>query len=74
MSGDVAVRLSQDEALILFDWLTRFNVSESEFDDQAEQRVLWNLEAQLETLVPVLAPDYRVLLEQARGRVRDTYE
>jgi hypothetical protein len=56
---DVELRLSGDEALVLHDWLSRFNESDPHFDDQAEQRVLWNLEALLEKyLAAPLAPDY----------------
>lgn len=65
--------LSNDEALVFFEWLTRFNASRPEFVDQAEQRVLWNLEAMLESgLVPPLRADYDALLNAARDRVRDS--
>jgi hypothetical protein len=41
--------------------------------DQAEQRVFWDIEATLETLlVEPLAADYRAKLEAARDRIRDT--
>jgi hypothetical protein len=65
--------LSSDEALVLYEWLTRFNEAEPEFAAQAEQRVLWNLEAALEsTLAAPLSENYDVLLAAARGRVRDS--
>jgi hypothetical protein len=72
----VNLELSTDEALVLFDWLVRFNALETtDFADQAEQRVLcvlWDREAILETqLIPPLKVDYSDLLEQARSRVRD---
>jgi hypothetical protein len=38
----VTIELTNDEALVLFDWIARFNKSENDstFPDQAEQRVL----------------------------------
>jgi hypothetical protein len=73
MSDAVAIQLSPDEALVLFDWLSRFNESgDATFRDQAEQRVLWDIEAALESnLVAPLDPQYERLLAQARDRVRD---
>jgi hypothetical protein len=70
----VKIELSPDEALVLFDWLVRFNaLPKPDFADQAEQRVLWDLEAILETqLIPPLRADYADLLEQPRARVRDS--
>ena len=40
----VSLDFSEDEALVLFDFLTRYGESDRlEIADQAEQRVLWNL-------------------------------
>ena len=45
---DVSISLSQDEALVLFEWLTAFNnKSEPQLTDQAEQRVLCDVGAML---------------------------
>jgi hypothetical protein len=73
MPADVSLKLSTDEALVLFEWITRFNQrADTTFDDQAEQRVLWDLEATLEAaLAEPFRGDYRALLEAARARVRD---
>lgn len=73
MADDVNLTLSRDEAVVLFEWLHRFNSKEGHrFEDQAEQRVLWNLEASLEsTLVEPFKPEYREILATARSRVRD---
>lgn len=74
MSDPIRLDLSADEALVLFEFLARISASDrlGLFEDQAEQRVLWNLEALLEkTLVAPLRPDYAQLLTAARGRVRD---
>lgn len=70
---DISVTLSRAEALVLFEWLARFNKTcRSDFEDQAEQRVLWDLEAMLEaTLVEPLDSRYADLLAAARARVRD---
>lgn len=68
----VDLDLSADEALVLFEWLSRFNHSEGgTFEDAAEQRVLFDLESKLESiLVAPLKPDYKKLLADARYRVR----
>jgi hypothetical protein len=70
--SDVDLRLDGDEALVLHDWLSRFNGSNPTFDDQAEQRVLWNLEARLEAkLVAPFMASYPETLAAARDRLRD---
>ena len=74
MDEKVTIELNGDEALILFDWIKRFNEKESnDFEDQAEERVLWNLEALLErSLVAPLTSEYKTLLMKARDRMRDS--
>lgn len=69
----VKLELSREEALVLFEWLSRFNKTENaKFEDQAEQRVLWDIEGILEsTLVEPLDPKYDELLAKARAKVRD---
>ena len=76
VAQSVVLTLSQQEALVLFEWLANFNEhGTSAFADQAEQRVLWNLEAGLESvLVAPLRRDYDKLLEQARAAVRDAVD
>lgn len=73
MADAVAIQLTPEEALVVFEWLSRFNESgDSTFRDQAEQRVLWGIEAALESnLVASLDPQYDRLLAEARDRVRD---
>ena len=73
---DLTINLTSDEALVLFDWLARFEGEQPPaLDDQAEQIVLWNVEAVLEkALVEPLKPDYVELLARARERVRAGYE
>jgi hypothetical protein len=72
----VTLTLSHDEAIVLFEWLHRFNSQDGyRFEDQAEQRVLWNLAASLEsTLVEPMRPEYDEILAAARTRVRDPIE
>jgi len=69
----VTIDLTPDEALVLFDFLSRYNDSDRlETVDQAEQRVLWDLCASLErVLVAPFDPKYVELLAAARDRVRD---
>ena len=74
MADAISLALSRDQALVLFDWLARTGASEqpAPFEDQAEQRVLWELESALETLhTETLRADYRALVEQARERLQD---
>jgi len=73
MTEQVTLTLPPDEAVVLFEWLTRFNSSDGQpFEDQAEQRVLWNLEASLESILSEpFRPDYAQILADARSRVRD---
>jgi len=72
----IQLDMSTNEALVLFEWLTRVNASDSDmFQDQAEQRVCWNLEAMLEPqLAALLARDYDQRLKAARAAVRDPKE
>ena len=71
--SDVRISLSKNEALVLFDWLTRFNESiENGFHHQAEERVLWDLESVLEkTLNSVLSKDFERQLSKAREQLKD---
>ena len=67
----VSIELSADEALVLFEWLsTRSDKSDFPFEHAAEQRIIWDMVASLESvLVEPLKPGYSDLLETARGRV-----
>jgi len=73
---EVAIILSEDEALVLLEWLTKFNEKEdsSLFEDrQAEQRILFDLEASLERVVSeTFKGNYIELLSKARQKIRDT--
>lgn len=69
----IKIELTSDEALVLYDWLTRFNQrANTDLADQAEERVLFDLEALLEkALLAPLQPDYAAVLAQARANLRD---
>jgi hypothetical protein len=71
--GHVEVRLTPDEALVLFELLFRYSDSdELRIADQSEQRALWNLCCLLEKqLVEPFKANYVELLEAARNRLRD---
>lgn len=75
-AGKMKIEISKDEALVLYDFLYRANQNELiVFEDQAEQRVLWNLEAALEKqLVEPAFPNYLELVQEARNKVRDSLE
>ena len=72
-ADDVKLTLTRDEALGLFDWLGRIHEHGGvAFEDQAEQRALWNLEASLEAiLAEPFAADYEAIVKAARDRLRD---
>lgn len=72
----VSFELSSDEAIVFFDWLARFNEKDDHiFEDQSEQRVLWDLEAGLEkNLSAIVSSDYESRLAAARSQVRDLEE
>lgn len=60
--------------MVLFDWLRRVNESKNPqlFEDQAEERVLWDMEAILEkVLIEPFGDSYQEELDKARSRVRD---
>lgn len=73
-NSDTILILNNNEALVLLDWLTRFNQKEipTLFEDQAEERVLYDLEAIIEEVVSeTFNEDYKTTLLQARDKVRD---
>jgi hypothetical protein len=71
--SDISLALTRDAALVLFEWVVRTSQEgRVRFDDQAEQRVLWDLTAKLESaLVEPFARDYTALVAAARNRIRD---
>ena len=70
----IVVELTRCEALVLFEFLRRCDEEEKyAFHDQAEQRVLWNLECLLQPqLAEVFSPDYGETLRAAWAELRDS--
>ncbi len=70
----VYLELTRSEALVLFEWVSRYNdAKDVQFEDQAEQRVLWDIETMLESkLVEPFEPGYHEIIARARAIVRDT--
>ncbi len=67
------IQLSRDEAIVLFDFLSRYSDSDQFLiEDQAEERVLWNMCCTLESgLSEPFLPDFKTRLDAARDNVRD---
>jgi hypothetical protein len=73
-NNKVKINLTEDEAIVLLEWIGTFNESSKSdiFSDQAEQRVLWDLESCLEENVSAsLDKAYKKILAEARKNVRD---
>lgn len=67
---NVELRLTTAEALVLFEWLAAAHDAKQLIVDEPEQRVLWDLESQLETkLVEPLMPNYTELVDAAKRAV-----
>ena len=75
LTGPVTLELSNPEALVLFEFLARGADKRPEayrIEHQAEQRVLWDLQAMLESkMIEPLRPEYDTLLQRAREEVQD---
>lgn len=75
-SDEVTLVLARDEALVLFEFLSRFSdTNKLSIIDQAEERALWNLTCVLEkVLVEPFGTDYEERIRQARERLRDSVD
>lgn len=69
----VAIALTSEEALVLFELLARFSETEElTVADQAERQVLWNVACLLEReLVEPFQANYRELLEAAKKKLKE---
>ncbi len=68
---EIKLAFSNAEALVLFDWVARFNENEVSTADDVEQQVLFNIEAQLESvLVEPLQTDYKAAVNRAKTELR----
>lgn len=73
MTDKIKIDLTKDEAIVLFEFLSRFNknIHEEMFEDKAEQQVLWDIECLLEKeLVEPFHSDYRDIVKRAREIVK----
>ncbi|NIQ15698.1 MAG: hypothetical protein GTO02_15255 [Candidatus Dadabacteria bacterium] len=72
----ITIELSNKEALVLWAFLHRFDDEDNySFADQADQRVLWDLEILLQPQLPeITSPDYGKFLKDAREQIRDIDE
>jgi ABC-type cobalt transport system substrate-binding protein len=68
----IIIELTRTEALVLFEFLRRSDdAGNYAFVDQAEQRVLWDLECSLQPqLSEVFDPDYGEILKSAWMAIR----
>jgi len=69
--GEVVLALSPAEALVLYDWLHRFNNGTSDQERlSGENRVLWDMECLLEKALAVpFRADYASEVSKARSIV-----
>lgn len=67
---EIQISLTSDEAFVLLAWLHAHDEADDLPHDEAEQRVLWNLEPSLESVVEdAFAPDHAARLEAAKRRL-----
>jgi hypothetical protein len=73
MQEKIQINLNKDEAIVLFEFLSRFsNKDKLEIADQSEARVLWNILCDLEKkLVEPFSEKYTEILEESREKIRD---
>ena len=72
---DIEIKLRQDEALVLFEFLSRFDDNkELLILDMAEEKALWAIHGALEkTLAEPFDPEYYELLAKARDSVKERW-
>ncbi len=73
----IHLELTKSEAIVLFELLSRINnVKQTDlFEDQSEERILWDLECLLEKqLAEPFRKDYFEILQKAREEVKDSIE
>jgi len=73
LENDVKITLTNDEALVLFDFLSRFSdTNKLKIEDQAEERALWNLTCLFEKkLAEPFSAEWVNVIKAARDRLRD---
>ena len=75
-NGEVRIELPRSEELVLFEVLSRFSAEDRlTVEDQAEARVLWNVQALLERkLTEPFSDNYAELLVRAKKELRGKVE
>lgn len=65
------ISLSHDDALVLFEWMASLEEKGAAgLTDEAEQVVIWRVEAQLEASLPdIVMNDYEARVSAAKRRV-----
>ena len=76
MTKDIAIAISHDEALVLFELFSRFEENNQlTLEHNSEYVALSRIAAQIDrSLVEPFSPDYPLLLHQAKSRVAAGYE
>ena len=70
MTDEIIISLTKYEAVLLLEFVSRFNKSES-IQDVSEKRALWNLESLLEKGIPeIFSDNYGEVLEEARKNLQ----
>lgn len=68
------IELTNEEALVLFEWLYNNSKQEELFQDKAAQYVLWSIECQLEKeLSEPHSDNYQTALAEAKAIVKRKY-
>jgi len=73
---DIKISLTKDEALVLFEMLSRFSDTDKlNIEHQSEERALWNIKCLIEEIiVEPFKDNYIELLQAARERLKDEVE
>jgi hypothetical protein len=71
INEEIQIKLSKEEALVLFEFLSRFSNEETlKIVDQSEAHVLWDILCNLEkVLIEPFSNKYIEILEEARKKV-----
>ena len=70
---EIEINLTKDEALVLFEFLSRFSdKNELKIEHQSEERALWNLKCIFEKVLSEhFSKDYFKIIEVAREQLKD---
>lgn len=74
INDKILIEITKEEAIVFLTWLTEFNEKNNQeiFQDQAEERILWDFEAVLEKVIDeTFDENYIEILSNARKKVRD---